>query len=264
MAKPAEFRPPPSLKLAVGLSNGGDNAREISLAKRWGLPCVAADAQNAQLLLVYAEGRLQLIEPGTRRRPLWVDFSAPVLARRQSGARSAGELLFRAARMKTKQDGSVLDLTAGFGTDSFILAAMGNRVTALERCPAIFELLKDGLQRAGEGNTDSMRVARRIHLRHADARFFLRNPDESDAYDVIYLDPMYPPRKRQAESRRQGRLLRALAGDDPDSPEVLPLALARAVEKVVVKRPLRAGILGGRPAYSIKGVAIRFDVYLCR
>lgn len=259
-----EPRPPPSLKLAVGLSGCGDNVLEISLAKRWGLPCVAADDQNVQLMLVYAEGRLQLIEPGSRQRSVWVDFSAPSLVRRQSGARSAGELLFRAVRMKIKKDYSILDLTAGFGTDSFVLAAMGNRVTALERCPAIFELLKDGLQRAGEGGGDSMRIASRIHLLYADAGVFLRNLGERHDYEVIYLDPMYPQRKRQAESRRQGRLLRELAGDDLDSSEVLSLALARAVEKVVVKRPLRAEILGGRPAYSVKGVAVRFDVYLCR
>ncbi|MDZ7622647.1 MAG: class I SAM-dependent methyltransferase [Candidatus Competibacteraceae bacterium] len=59
------------------------------------------------------------------------------------------------------------------------------------------------------------------------------------------------------------RLLRHLAGDDNDAPELLAAALDQARRRVVVKRPRRAPPLAGPvPTVQIIAPNTRFDVYL--
>ena len=50
----------------------------------------------------------------------------------------------------------VLDLTAGFGKDAFLLALAGCRVTALEREKSIFRLLKTALQKREAEQTGAL------------------------------------------------------------------------------------------------------------
>ena len=59
------------------------------------------------------------------------------------------ELIVRAARLKNcDHTPTVLDATAGFGEDSFLLAAAGFEVILYEYDPVIAALLEDSLQRA--------------------------------------------------------------------------------------------------------------------
>lgn len=58
------------------------------------------------------------------------------------------ELLVRAAKIKGEQNPIAIDATAGFGEDSFLLAAAGFTVYLFERDPIIAALLQDALDRA--------------------------------------------------------------------------------------------------------------------
>ena len=89
---------------------------------------------------------------------------------------------------------------------------------------------------------------------------------DSQGWDVIYLDPMFPPRRKTALPNLGLQHLRELsAHNESDGGDDLQrqIALARscATARVVVKRRLKDP-KDALSAFQIKGKSIRFDVYL--
>ncbi|MBT8486925.1 MAG: class I SAM-dependent methyltransferase [Phycisphaerales bacterium] len=155
---------------------------------------------------------------------------------------------------------TVIDATAGLGRDAFMLAAMGHRVNAIERSPVLVQLLIEGWSHALAETPALASVLTRIELREGDARAML--PACVPAPDVVYLDPMYPPkRKASALAPMRVRLVRGLVGDDPDAEELLAIARRAARTRVVVKRPHHAPPLAEPVAGSVKSKLVRFDIY---
>lgn len=154
---------------------------------------------------------------------------------------------------------SVIDCTAGFGEDAWLLASHGCAVTAIERQPVIAALLEDAVRRA---ETLKPEIAQALTLNRADGLDWLA---QRPAADAIVLDPMFPL-GRKAKERKPMRVLRMLAGDDDDAPALLDAALQTGVHRVCVKRPLHAPLIEHetRPGPDVvyKGKAVRFDVYL--
>lgn len=235
------------------------------LAERLGLPLFeSADQVNPPpLLLQLTLERLELRQTGKRPPgPVLVDFAAERLAyrRRQGGSRR--EKLARAIGLKGGYHPTIIDATAGLGRDAFILAALGCRVQMLERSPIVHALLADGLQRAA-GIADIAAVVREnLQLLTGDALTFLAQCP-FPAAEVIYLDPMFPERTKSALVKKEMRLLRQVAGDDPDAGQLLAAALQKAGHRVVVKRPRHAPTLPGPSHnFSLNGKSSRFDIYL--
>ena len=159
---------------------------------------------------------------------------------------------------------SVVDTTAGLGENAWLLASHGCCVIAIERQPVIATLLEDAISRAAKSKPE---VAGRLTLKNANASECLATATnyQSRAPDAIVLDPMFPL-GRKAKERKPMRVLRMLAGDDGDAPDLLAAALGTGVHRVCVKRPLKAPVIANekRPAPDVvyKGKAVRFDVYL--
>ena len=155
----------------------------------------------------------------------------------------------------------VVDATAGLGRDAFVLADLGCEVVLLERSAVIYALLEDGLRRAALSDDAWLagNVAR-MHLHQAEATQWLAG----HTVDVVYLDPMFPQRRKSARVKKEMWVFRALLGHDDDGSTLLQPALDAATYRVVVKRPLRAPPLADKtPGFSISGKAVRFDVYVC-
>jgi 16S rRNA (guanine1516-N2)-methyltransferase len=192
--------------------------------------------------------------------PVAVDFGSPGMRRRRRGGHN--EALGRAVGVGKWSPLSVLDGTAGLGRDSFILADLGCQVLMLESSPVVFALLEDGLKRARMADDRWLRqVSARLELRRADAVDWLSQPADHSV-DVVYLDPMFPARRKSARVKKEMWLLQQLL-DTPGQQPVLALALARSRRRVVVKRPAKAPPLEERaPAFAIPGKTVRFDVYL--
>lgn len=204
---------------------------------------------RADLLLTARPERLELRDARDARiKPIFVDFSrAGRLTRRDPLARAIG------AKNQT-----VIDVTAGLGQDSFLLASLGYRVTALERSLVVAALLEDGLARALGDAAVAKRMGDRLNILIGDAREAL--PKLAQA-DVVYLDPMFPPkRKKSAAVRKEMRFLRMLVGEDEDAAELLAIARRHAKDRVVVKRPDDAPPLA-EPTMSYPGKLVRYDVY---
>ena len=144
----------------------------------------------------------------------------------------------------------VLDATAGWGTDGFALAGLGCHVRMLETHPQVFAMLDDRLRRSGM----------RASTEWTDARERMRGAD-AERYDIVYLDPMFPPRNKTALPARPLQVLREIVGGEaPDVAELLALARGCARSRVVMKQRAH-GPQVGDPDWRVTGRTVRFDVY---
>src|SRR5436190_24267612 len=120
--------------------------------------------------------------------------------------------------------------------------------------------MDDSLKSAQAHNSLSPIIARMTYLQ-VDAHSWLSQLTTRP--EIIYLDPMFPERKKSAAVKKEMVLLQQLVGDDLDADALFHLALTCANNRVVVKRPrLAEPIAGIRPNFSITGKSSRFDIYL--
>lgn len=218
------------------------------------------DQAGLKAVLEWRDGVVQL-------RPLDKELGNPVTVDFIHGKtgfrfmRAQHEMIVKAVAGRSKDPLRVMDATAGLGRDSFILAAAGFAVTAIERHPAIACLLADGLDRA-RYSPEGAAVAERIQLQWGVAHSILAQLEESERPDVVYLDPMFPERTKHALVKKEMRLFRDVVGDDMDADALMEIALEVARKRVVVKRPRKADSVAGRkPGYQLLGKSSRFDVY---
>ena len=194
------------------------------------------------------DGRLCLCRRDTA--PFHVDLES-------ERVRSAGrkDALPRAIGLHRRSGLDVVDGTAGWGTDAATLARLGAEVIAVERHPALFALLADGLTRV------EAEWSHRLSLRLGEAGELLQEPGRAPG--VILLDPMFPDRGG-SQVRKGAQILRQLARLPTDDESRELLALAReAAGRVVVKRHRHAPPLADAPpSFTVEGQRVRFDVYL--
>ena len=85
------------------------------------------------------------------------------------------------------------------------------------------------------------------------------------APDLIYLDPMFPARRKSGLITKKLQMLQMLENPCADESALLAAAVRANPRRIVIKRPLKGPFLAGiRPAYSIKGKAIRYDCIVVR
>ena len=191
-----------------------------------------------------------------------VDFSSDALTFRRLHGGGKKEAIAKAIGLKGQTSVQVLDATAGLGRDAFVLASLGCQVAMIERSPVVAALLKDGLDRAAHDLTLADWLPARMQLHHGIALTLLNNW-QGTCPDVVYLDPMFPHRKKSAAVKKEMRLFQQLLGPDEDADLLLAPALALAKKRVVVKRPAGAPFLANqKPQIEMTGKANRFDIYL--
>jgi len=218
-------------------------------------------------LVLWLDGAgLSVRQTGPRAMgPVRCDFAGGEVRHRRLYGGGKSQAIAKAVGARDKLRPRVVDLTAGLGGDAFALAGIGCRVTIVERHPVVAALLDDGLRRAASVATEDMElgaVLARLTLVQAEAADWLRHCPEELRPDVIYLDPMFPERRKSAQVNKAMQVFHDLVGSDGDADRLLPLALAAARFRVVVKRPSHAPWLDGRePGLSLKGKSVRFDVY---
>lgn len=252
------------VRIRIDSDDGDTNADLARLADQLGLPAPARETGDCDYILTMNGDRLELHRNDSRisrRTRLYVDFLSGPCYYRYINDRTIRQPLARAAGIRQGYRPTLLDATAGFGEDSFVLAALGCSVTMLERSPLMWALLENGIRRCRSHPEIGPIFSRRVRLSRTDARQFLA--ESRQPFDTIYLDPMYPHRSKSALNRQNMRVVRELVGDDPDCGLLLDTALNHARKRVAVKRPARAGMLGGvQPSFSIRARSSRYDIYL--
>lgn len=231
----------------------------ISLSKHLGLKLSPLDNNTIQLVITQQLVEIRAPELGN---PIYIDFVEGKNAHRRQFGGGRGQPLAKAIGLKKGSTPTVIDATAGFGRDAFVLANLGCDITLLERNPLISTLLKDALQRASD-NIDISTITARMSVNNVDAIDYLNQLEAHQYPEVIYMDPMYPSREKSALVKKDMRLLHDLAGPDTDSEQLLTSARASALKRVVVKRPKSAPFVGQqKPATSIESKNTRYDIYL--
>jgi len=197
---------------------------------------------------------------------LRISFSSGALHHRRQFGGGKSQLIAKAVGIKSGVKPTIVDATAGLGGDAFVLASLGSKVTGIERSPVLAYMLEDAQVRAlAQAEVEDKKLSeilQRLTIVGGDAFDFF-SAQNSHVAQVVYLDPMFPERKKTAAVKKDMQILQALVGQDvQNEQDLLEQALAHASHRVVVKRPRHAPpIVGPSPKYALKGKGTRFDVY---
>jgi 16S rRNA (guanine1516-N2)-methyltransferase len=195
-----------------------------------------------------------------------VDFlDAALLYRLRTSGKRQG--LGQALGLQKHPAPFVLDATAGLGRDALLMAHLGCRVLMLERSALIHALLEDGIARAQAASGEPLVLAAvaRLQLQQDEAREWLAQAARGaqEQPDVVYLDPMFPPRNKSAKVKKDIALLHEILGAESDFESLLQAARAVARLRVVVKRPGSKGDSElPKPTFTVPGKTAHFEVYV--
>lgn len=218
--------------------------------------------ENASMALIIDKNTLSLYN---RLKPnekiIKVDFLSKQNNYRCLKFKKKNEALYKALGIKNNYFPSVIDATAGFGRDAFLISFWGCHVIMIERHPIIAALLKDGLQRAYKSEKIGNWLQKRLHLIFYDSFKMFQMPILQP--DIIYLDPMYPINKKKALPKKNMQLLRNIIENNNDDENLLNISRKIAKKRIIVKRPFYAKSLSKEKLeFSISNKKNRFDIYL--
>ncbi len=238
--------------VVVCLGKGGQKDQAEAFARKNGFPLETEPGE--ELTLVFDGKGVSLCGFGLSYQG---DFES--MLHRVTDGRLAHEMLVRAAKTE-RENPRAIDATAGMGEDSFLLAAYGYEVTLCEQNPVIAILLKDAIRRA-KRNPALREIAERMNLVQCDSIEYMNG--SASAVDTIYLDPMFPARRKSGLINKKLQLIQKLEPPCSDEADLLEAALHMKPSKIIVKRPTGAPSLAGRaPSYVLDGKAIRYDCYV--
>ena len=193
-------------------------------------------------------------------KELFIDFNdSETLNRINPKAKKCSVVQAVEGRSRAKL--TILDTTAGLGSDTVTLAARGHTLITLEKDPYLYLLLKDALQRAQQIYY-LKEIITKITLINIDSNHYILTTDKS--FDCVYVDPMFPSRKKSAKVKQGMQILHQVAFNDEISNSNLldNIIQGRITKKAVVKRPINAGFLSNKkPSSQLKVKANRFDIY---
>ena len=162
-----------------------------------------------------------------------------------------------------KKTRHIIDATGGWGGDALLMCMQGYQVTVLERNPVMALLLCDAMQRLAKTvwAIDNEVVCPTVEA--GDAQLYFSKLETISGIDCVYLDPMFPPKKKKsAATNKYMQLLHWMVGADSDSSQLLELVLQKKVNRVAVKRPDYAEPLLKEPSQRFSSKLVHYDVYL--
>ena len=219
--------------------------------------------QHYDLQLIYHDDLVELFD-SELNTTISIDFLNGPLAHRQQFGGGRGQAIAKAMGLKSGITPVILDTTAGLAGDAFVLASLGCPITLIERSPIIFALIEDAVERASLSEKFQRIIEQGFNTISADASDFITQQLATDSPkpDVIYIDPMYPDRKKSALVKKDMQILQRLHGNNDTSSQLFKNALLYAKKRVVVKRPLHAETISQKvPNTCIKSKKTRYDIY---
>lgn len=230
------------------------------LAQRFLLP-ISDVRTDSKIQLVILETHITVAAPNLGN-PIWIDFTQGKNAHRRQFGGGRGQALAKAIGLKKGATPTIIDATAGFGRDAYVLSTLGCQVTLIERNPILAILLEDAIRRA-QADPETQYITQRMQIIHHSSTDYLTELSPGDYPDVIYIDPMYPSRQKAALVKKDMQLLHQLIGPDTDSSELLVTARAIAQKRVVIKRPTSAPPIGQQqPNATVESKNTRYDIYI--
>ncbi len=250
--------------LSISFTHNAQRTKAETYAQQYQLSCQPLSKTTTPLTLCYEETRVVLIDR-QHKMSIDVDFTAGSMDHRRKYGGGKGQPLAKAVGIKQgKPLPHIIDATAGLARDSFVLACLGCPVIMLERSPVVAALVQDGLDRASLNSEFQSILQQGFTLTCTDAAEYLRQLPETQRPDVVYMDPMYPERKKSASVKKNMQILQNLIGKDEDTAQLLLAACDCARQRVVVKRPKGAPVIEAekQPSLTYESKNTRYDVYL--
>lgn len=134
-----------------------------------------------------------------------------------------------------KSPKSILDTTMGLASDSLVMAAAGNKVTALESQEVIFQVVSRGLTSYQTDNQQLEKAMRSIKAIKSDSLSFLQSQTDN-SFDIIYADPMFSETIKESENLHA---IKPLANGSHLTWEWIEEAKRVAREKIIIKAHFR-------------------------
>ncbi|MBH44590.1 MAG: hypothetical protein CMD88_03960 [Gammaproteobacteria bacterium] len=186
---------------------------------------------------------------------IFIDFSDKRFSNRVKKINKKNEIFYKIFK---KNNSTILDCTAGFGKDSFILSSMGHCVTMIEKNPIVSILLNNALKRFN--NTSKFSDDGRLLLFHGDSLDYLYNTDQ--VFDYAYIDFMFDSSKKTLSSKNL-ETLKILTEDYNKKKELINLAIHKVRNRVVIKNHIKNDpIYNQKSDYTIYTKLLRYDIYL--
>lgn len=196
---------------------------------------------------------LSFIDPDLGK--LHLDFVVDHIRYQRKGHRGKKELIVKALGLEKKDD-LVIDSTLGLAADAMFLVQLGYSVIGFERSPIVYLLLQDAIMRWNENKNEK---SGRFQVIYGNA---IQNFDQVKEHArCIYVDPMFPEKKKTALPKKEMQIFKKWVGEDLDGESLLMAALGSDCDRVVVKRPLKADPLKSGVIHSFKGTTVRYDLY---
>lgn len=248
--------------LEIICSDDAYRAQALKTANLLDIPLNHKQDNPAYRLEWASEGaQLHVLKQG-KQKPIRVDFHSGSADHRRKFGGGKGQMIAKAVGISAHIKPRVLDATAGLGGDAFVLASLGCPMQLQERSPIAHALLQDGLIRAAAFAQDTQdnilsNIINNMQLSNTNSTV-----QSVNNIDVIYLDPMFPMRKKSAAVNKSMRAFHDLIGSDDDADQLFLHALEQDVCRIAVKRPRIAPFLANKsPSYSLEGKSSRFDIY---
>jgi hypothetical protein len=145
---------------------------------------------------------------------------------------------------------TLLDCTAGYGRDSYILRLMGFNVTMIENSPVMSLLLNNALKKLKLSN---------FRMYHGNSYDYLNHSEKY--YDYIYIDFMFNKLKKNPLSSKNDETLKLISFQENNKNDLISLAIKKSNNRVVVKEPKHSLSSILKPEYTIKTKLLNFNIY---
>ncbi|MFN8769759.1 MAG: class I SAM-dependent methyltransferase [Neisseriaceae bacterium] len=172
------------------------------------------------------------------------------------------ELIIQTIKIKNKAKDQVtiLDLTAGFGKDSNLIASFGYNVIMVERNPVLATIIYHAILHNYFNNN--------VQIIYMDSIDYLESFNSLLPIDAIYLDPMFEQDK-SSKAKKEMQIIDNIIStfdtlDNSFQSNARLFKLAQNItKKIIIKRDNKQKPLidNPKPSYSKLGKTIRYDVY---
>lgn len=258
--------------ISVSYSSVNTEEAAKTFASLHELTCIPLNVVKTPLVVIFNEDHVELRD-NDKNISVHVDFTSGELAHRQLYGGGRGQAIAKAIGLKQgSQAPYVLDVTAGLAKDAFVLANLGCKVLMIEQSPILVEMVNNAIRRAKTSESFTPLLNNGFEIILDNSIDYLKSlvakeQQEKLFPDVIYLDPMYPDRKKAASVKKNMQLLQKLHSEETqanhDQHQLLLLARKAAKKRIVVKRPKGAeNIASLKPAFTVESKKTRYDIYL--
>ncbi|CAL4324691.1 class I SAM-dependent methyltransferase [Buchnera aphidicola] len=245
------------MKYPIEIINTDTKKKYEFITKTWGIK----NTKNTNFSLIIKNHRIELQNNlKNKEKNIWVDFNYKKFQKYKKDKKIK---IIQTLGIKKNYIPHVLDSTAGVGKDSFIFFSHGCKVTMVEKNPILSILLYDGLYRGFQNHKIGILMKKNIQLIYNTSnnlkKIKILKPD------VIYLDPMFPQKKKKSLPKKNMQTIQKLIGNDTDSHILFQQCKQFAKNRIVVKRKMTSKYISNDlPDFNIKTKKHRFDIYLIK